>query len=44
MCFESAVGCTLLAVALIGYIVSKAIGNINWALHLFYLKKLLSTY
>ena len=38
MCFESLLGWTLLAIALVGYITSRIIESINWELHFFYLK------
>jgi hypothetical protein len=43
MCFETAVGCILLSAALVGYAVHMATRNINWALHMFYFKQLLSS-
>lgn len=42
MCFEYVVGFTSLALALVGYVISYAFKNVNWALHMFYFKKWLS--
>jgi hypothetical protein len=43
MCFESAVGCVLLTLALVGYVVSRFAVNVNWALHMYYLRCRLNT-
>jgi hypothetical protein len=38
MCFESILGWTLLAMALVSYVTYRVIENINWELHFFYFR------
>jgi hypothetical protein len=39
MCFERTVGCILLALVFAGYMISRVIRNVNWALHMHYFRK-----